>query len=280
LNTAVEAPESPMENSELAASRVFKSFTTVRRRFMRRPIIGTVQVLDDIALHAENGEFVSILGPSGCGKSTLLRIFAGLISADSGDVLVGGKPVHGPSRAVAVVFQHVGLLPWRTVTKNVELAFELRSHKPANGEEKGVVGKYLDAVGLTGFGDHYPHQLSGGMQQRVGIARALVTNPTIMLLDEPFGALDAQTRMLMQEELLRIWSERKITAVLVTHDIEEAIFLSDRVLVMTRRPGRIKMEVKVDLPRPRYSYDVRSHPIFLDLKKRLWDSIREENVLR
>jgi len=263
----------------LIADHIHKTYSSTKKHMFSRATVNKIDVLQDVSLDVRDGEFVSILGPSGCGKSTLLKIFAGLIALDSGRLTVEERPVTGPNSSVAVVFQHVGLLPWRTVRKNIELAIELRNHAAVTAEEGVQVEKYIAMVGLAGFEDHYPHQLSGGMQQRVGLARALVTNPKILLLDEPFGALDAQTRLLLQEELLRLWSQNRITTLLVTHDIEEAVYLSDRVFLMTRRPGKIKMVTGIDLKRPRYAYDVRSHPRFAELKKLLWESIKEENVM-
>ena len=203
----------------------------------------------DINLRIEEGEFVCLLGPSGCGKSTLLKIIAGLIPATSGRITINGKPVSGPGPERAVVFQDYALFPWMTVRDNVEFGLEARRLPAA--ERREVSSRLLKVVGLSDFAERFPHQLSGGMKQRVSIARALAVDPSLLLMDEPFGALDAQTRHLLQDELLRIWREYRKTVVLVTHSIEEAIYLSDRIVVMTARPGRVKQIVVVSEARPR-----------------------------
>ena len=205
--------------------------------------------LYNISLAIRKNEFVSLLGPSGCGKTTLIRIIAGLLPADCGEVLVNGQAVTVPGRDRCMVFQQFGLLPWRTVLSNVEFGLEIDG--VPKDERSARAGQYLELVGLKGFERYYPHQISGGMQQRVGIARALSKKPDILLMDEPFGAVDAQIREQLQEELLKIWSRTDTTVVFVTHSIDEALYLSDRVVVMQARPGRIKEEVSVDLPRPR-----------------------------
>jgi NitT/TauT family transport system ATP-binding protein len=205
--------------------------------------------LVDINLRIEEGEFVCLLGPSGCGKSTLLKIIAGLIPATSGRLTINGKPVNGPGPERAVVFQDYALFPWMTVRDNVEFGLEARRLPVAERSE--ISSRLLKVVGLSDFTERFPHQLSGGMKQRVSIARALAVDPSLLLMDEPFGALDAQTRQLLQDELLRIWREYRKTVVFVTHSIEEAIYLSDRIVVMTARPGRVKQIVMVPEPRPR-----------------------------
>jgi NitT/TauT family transport system ATP-binding protein len=229
--------------------------------------------LYDISLAIRKNEFVSLLGPSGCGKTTLIRIIAGLLAADRGDVLVNQRCVTAPGRDRCMVFQQFGLLPWRTVMSNVEFGLEIEGM--ARDERRAVADKYLELVGLKGFENYYPHQISGGMQQRVGIARALSKKPEILLMDEPFGAVDAQTREQLQEELLKIWAQTETTVVFVTHSIDEAIYLSDRVVVMQARPGRIKEEVMIDLPRPRWEGDVKADPRFAQLRARLRDSLRD-----
>jgi len=229
--------------------------------------------LYDISLAIRKNEFVSLLGPSGCGKTTLIRIIAGLLAADRGDVLVNQQCVTVPGRDRCMVFQQFGLLPWRTVMSNVEFGLEIEGM--AREERRAVADKYLELVGLKGFENYYPHQISGGMQQRVGIARALSKKPEILLMDEPFGAVDAQTREQLQEELLKIWAQTETTVVFVTHSIDEAIYLSDRVVVMQARPGRIKEEVAVDLPRPRWEGDIKADPRFAQLRARLRDSLRD-----
>jgi NitT/TauT family transport system ATP-binding protein len=205
--------------------------------------------LVDINLRIEEGEFVCLLGPSGCGKSTLLKIIAGLIPATSGRITINGQPVSGPGPERAVVFQDYALFPWMTVRDNVEFGLEARRLPVA--ERREVSKRLLKVVGLSDFAERFPHQLSGGMKQRVSIARALAVDPSLLLMDEPFGALDAQTRQLLQDELLRIWREYRKTVVFVTHSIEEAIYLSDRIVVMTARPGRIKQIMMVPEVRPR-----------------------------
>ena len=205
--------------------------------------------LVDINLRIEEGEFVCLLGPSGCGKSTLLKIIAGLIPATSGRITINGRPVSGPGPERAVVFQDYALFPWMTVRDNVEFGLEARRLPAADRRE--VSSRLLKVVGLSDFAERFPHQLSGGMKQRVSIARALAVDPSLLLMDEPFGALDAQTRHLLQDELLRVWREYRKTVVFVTHSIEEAIYLSDRIVVMTARPGRVKQIVVVPEARPR-----------------------------
>jgi NitT/TauT family transport system ATP-binding protein len=228
--------------------------------------------LYNISLAIRKNEFVSLLGPSGCGKTTLIRIIAGLLTADRGEVLVNSQLVNSPGRDRCMVFQQFGLLPWRTVVSNVEFGLEIDG--VAREERRALAGKYLELVGLKGFESYYPHQISGGMQQRVGIARALSKRPEILLMDEPFGAVDAQTREQLQEELLKIWAQTETTVVFVTHSIDEAIYLSDRVVVMQARPGRIKEEVPIDLPRPRWEGDIKADPRFAQLRARLRDSLR------
>lgn len=205
--------------------------------------------LVDINLRIEEGEFICLLGPSGCGKSTLLKIIAGLIPATSGRIAINGKPVSGPGPERAVVFQDYALFPWMTVRDNVEFGLEARKLPVA--ERRDISSRLLKVVGLSDFAERFPHQLSGGMKQRVSIARALAVDPSQLLMDEPFGALDAQTRHLLQDELLRVWREYRKTVVFVTHSIEEAIYLSDRIVVMTARPGRVKQIVMVPEARPR-----------------------------
>jgi NitT/TauT family transport system ATP-binding protein len=205
--------------------------------------------LVNIDLRIEEGEFICLLGPSGCGKSTLLKIIAGLIPATSGRIAINGEPVSGPGPERAVVFQDYALFPWMNVRDNVEFGLEARKLPVAERHE--ISSRLLKVVGLSDFADRFPHHLSGGMKQRVSIARALAVDPSLLLMDEPFGALDAQTRHVLQDELLRIWREYRKTVVFVTHSIEEAIYLSDRIVVMTARPGRVKQIVTVPEARPR-----------------------------
>jgi ABC-type nitrate/sulfonate/bicarbonate transport system ATPase subunit len=235
----------------------------------RRP--GLV-ALHNVSFSVRNKEFVCLLGPSGCGKTTLIRIIAGLIRADCGEIRVNGKAVTAPGRDRCMVFQQFGLLPWRTVLGNVEFGLEIEGMGRA--ERQKIAREYLSLVGLSGFEEYYPHQISGGMQQRVGIARALSKKPDILLMDEPFGAVDAQTREQLQEELLKIWNKTDTTVIFVTHSIDESIYLSDRVIIMQSRPGRIKEEVKIDLPRPRWEGDVKADPRFAELRAQVRESLR------
>ncbi len=231
------------------------------------------RALEPTDLDIEHNDFVTILGPSGCGKSTLLRIVAGLDRPTAGQVLLDGLKVVGPGPDRGMVFQSYTLFPWLTVAQNI--SFGLREKGMPEREVNGIVGGYIDRVGLRGFENHWPKQLSGGMQQRTAIARALANDPKILLLDEPFGALDNQTRSLMQEMLLGIWERERKTVLFVTHDIEEAIFMASRVVVMTARPGRIKADIAIDLPHPR-PYTLKTAPEFVALKQRLVDEIRVE----
>lgn len=205
--------------------------------------------LDDFSLEVDEGEFVCLLGPSGCGKTTVLRIVAGLETKSGGNLSVGGEEVRGAGPNRGVVFQEFALFPWRTVRRNIEFGLEIKKVSPI--EREAISSRYIDLVNLEGFEDAHPKQLSGGMKQRVGIARALANEPAVLLMDEPFGALDAQTRNLMQKEVLRIWSATRKTVLFVTHSVDEAVYLADRVVVMTARPGRVKRTIHMDLPRPR-----------------------------
>lgn len=227
--------------------------------------------VENASLAIGAGEFVALLGPSGCGKSTLLNVFAGFQAPTSGDVLLDGEPLRGPSAKCGVVFQKHSLFPWRSVLENV--AFGPRRLGLPN--PLGIARDLLDTVGLSDVASAWPSSLSGGMQQRVGIARALATRPPVLLMDEPFGALDAQTRALMQEELLSIWDRLRPTVVFVTHDIEEAIFLADRVVVMQTRPGRIAREFDVPFARPRAT-GVMDEPAFIELRREISEIIRAE----
>ena len=231
------------------------------------------QALLPVDFEVRDNDFVTILGPSGCGKSTLLRIVAGLDKPSTGRVLVDGAPVTGPSAERGMVFQSYTLFPWLTVARNI--AFGLRERGVPEAEQRERVAYFIDKVGLRGFEDHFPKQLSGGMQQRTAIARALVNDPKVLLLDEPFGALDNQTRVLMQEHLLGIWESAQKTVLFVTHDIDEAIFMASRVAVFSARPGRIKSDIAVDLPHPRH-YTVKTSAAFMALKARLTEEIRAE----
>jgi ABC-type nitrate/sulfonate/bicarbonate transport system ATPase subunit len=245
----------------------------VSRTFPARQGHVPTLALEPIDLVVGSNDFVTILGPSGCGKSTLLRIVAGLDRPTSGRVLLDGREVAGPGADRGMVFQSYTLFPWLTVRENI--AFGPRERRISEAERGKIADGYIHRVGLSGFENHWPKQLSGGMQQRTAIARALANDPKILLLDEPFGALDNQTRVLMQEMLLGIWERDQKTVLFVTHDIEEAIFLGSRVIVMSARPGRIKVEITVDLPHPR-SYKIKTTPGFIMLKERLVEEIRAE----
>jgi NitT/TauT family transport system ATP-binding protein/sulfonate transport system ATP-binding protein len=231
--------------------------------------------LQPTSLAVAHNDFITILGPSGCGKSTLLRIVAGLDTPTTGRVVLDGREVTGPGADRGMVFQSYTLFPWLTVRENI--SFGLREKGMPQPELERIVAHYVERVGLAGFEHHHPRMLSGGMQQRTAIARALANDPKILLLDEPFGALDNQTRALMQELLLGIWESEKKTVLFVTHDIEEAIFMAGRVCVMSARPGRIKAEVPVLLPHPRH-YTVKTTPEFSALKAQLTEEIRVEAI--
>jgi NitT/TauT family transport system ATP-binding protein len=234
-----------------------------------------MEAVSDLSLQVRPGEFVSLIGPSGCGKSTVLNALAGFLTPTRGTVAVDGEAVRGPSADRGMVFQQYSLFPWKTVRENVE--FGLKMKGMGRTERQAAARTLLGMAGVLAFENHYPDQLSGGMKQRVGIVRALATQPRILLLDEPFGALDAQTRAIMQSILLDLWDNMKISVLFVTHDIDEAIFLSDRVYVMTARPGRIKAELTVNLPRPRLP-EITADPHFLELRHRLMTLIREESL--
>ena len=208
-----------------------------------------MMALEDISIEVKPAEFLCIIGPSGCGKTTLLRMVAGLDHPSSGEIILDGKEVKGPSPDRGMVFQEFSLFPWRTVLKNVEFGLEIKGvGDKARGE---IAEKYIELVGLQGFENHYPYELSGGMKQRVAIARALATEPSILLMDEPFGSVDAQTRNILQEELLEIWKRTKKTVLFVTHSVDEAVYLADRVAVMSARPGCLIKCLDIDIPRPR-----------------------------
>jgi len=234
----------------------------------------TLEAVSELNVSIHAGEFVTIVGPSGCGKSTFLKVVGGLMKASGGEVRRDDQLLVGPGRDRAMVFQDASLFPWFTVIRNA--AYGLECHGENRAEAKARARRYLELVGLSGFEDHYPYELSGGMQQRVNLARALAVEPQILLMDEPFAALDAQTRELMQEELLGIWKTSGKTVLFITHQIDEAVYLSDRVLVMSARPGRILADIRVDLPRPR-SLDVKRTPRFLALEDEVWALIQQES---
>jgi len=252
--------------SKLVVQNLCKSFRTQRSE-------ESIQVFEGISFEVHPSEFISLVGPSGCGKTTFLRILDGLIPHDDGEILLDGKAVIKPGPDKGFVFQESSLLPWRTVLDNVILGLELQGVDSRKARKKAE--RYIALVGLAGFERHYPHELSGGMQQRVNLARALIVDPQVLLMDEPFASLDAQTREIMQAELLKMWNQTKKTVIFVTHQIEEAIYLSDRVVVFSARPAKIREIVKVDIARPR-SLNVKRNKEFLDLADHVWSIIQEE----
>ncbi|GKW15692.1 ABC transporter ATP-binding protein [Pectobacterium carotovorum subsp. carotovorum] len=235
---------------------------------------GSLTVLDDVSLQIAKGEFVVLLGPSGCGKSTILNMIAGFESADKGRVLCGGEPVRRPGPSRGMVFQQANLFPWLTVLENVTFGPRMQGANKAQLQRNAE--NYLALVGLEGFQQHYPWQLSGGMKQRVALARAWLPNPEVLLMDEPFGALDAQTRLMMQELLLSAWQKTGTTLLFVTHDVDEALFLADRVLVMSARPGRIAETIPLPFGREREIETLAQHPDYAALKQRILHRVREE----
>jgi len=232
-----------------------------------------VEALRGISLDIEEGEFVSIVGASGCGKTTLLRIVDGLIAPSAGQVLLNGRRIAGPGPDRSFVFQQDSLFPWRTVMDNVLFGLEVQGR--LNGQARQVAEEMVHLVGLDGFERAYPHELSGGMRQRVNLARALAVDPEVLLMDEPFASLDAQTREIMQSELLRIWNARRKTVLFITHQIDEAIYLADRAIIFTVRPGRVRETLSIDLPRPR-SLDVKLSPAFVNKVGYVWRQIEAE----
>ena len=234
---------------------------------------GEMVALNGVDLDIHENEFVCVVGPSGCGKSTLLNIIGGLESPTEGQVLVDGKPVQGPGPDRGIVFQQYALFPWLTVEKNVQFGLKLQGK--SNEEAEEIARKYLKMVDLEGFAKSYPKELSGGMKQRVAIARAYAVNPKVLLMDEPFGALDAQTRTQLQQELLNTWEKEQKTCFFITHDVEEAIILAQRVVIMCARPGRVKDIVDIDIPYPR-DQETKMSPRFLELKNYIWSQVYQE----
>ncbi|MCT7317311.1 ABC transporter ATP-binding protein [Ralstonia sp. CHL-2022] len=254
--TAVIAAANP--GAQDMTARVMIEVDNVGKRFAARGGAAAFNALEDVSMQVRQRDFVSILGPSGCGKSTLLRMVAGLVPCDAGEIRVDGKSIAAPVPEIGVVFQTSNMLPWLTVGDNIRLGAKLRN-LPSVKTEARLPG-LLDTLGLTQFVDRYPHELSGGMRQRAAIGQILLLEPRVMLMDEPFGALDALTRDKLNVELLRIWQQSTLTVLLVTHSIHEAVFLSDRVLVMSPRPGRVQHDVKIDLPRPRQPDEIKRDP--------------------
>jgi NitT/TauT family transport system ATP-binding protein len=232
-----------------------------------------VEALAGVSFSVQPGEFLSILGPSGSGRTTCLRILSGLLDYDYGSVQLNGKPVTGPSTECGIVFQQFNLLPWKTVAENIEFGLKVQG-VGTKQERRDRAMEYLNLVGLAGFERHYPHQLSGGMQQRVGIARALATEPSVLLMDEPFASVDAQTREVLQGELLRILDRTETSVVFITHSIDEAIYLSNRVIIFSVRPSRVIASFEVDLASPRWEYDVHVHPRFAELRHEAWTVLK------
>jgi len=248
-------------NSKISFNGVSRTFDLAGSTFL---------ALDRLTLDVADSEFVTLVGPSGCGKSTALNIAAGLMDPSGGEVLVDGKPVRGPGPERGVIFQQYALFPWLTVRQNVE--FGLRIARKSARERREITDHFIDLVGLTRFADSLPKTLSGGMRQRCAIARAYAVNPTILLMDEPFGALDALTRVQMQDQLLDTWSREKRTVMFITHDVEEAVYLANRVIVMAARPGRLYRIIPVDLPYPR-TEDMRLSPQFAAIRNEVWHAV-------
>jgi NitT/TauT family transport system ATP-binding protein len=260
-------PEATSKAAAISARGVRVEYERTRQK-------DTLVALEDFSVDIRAGEFVTIVGPSGCGKSTFLNCVAGLWFPAAGELQVSGKPVTGPGRDRSVVFQDYALMPWRTVKTNVRMGLELQRRVDDTTDEK--VARYIELVGLTGFEDAYPRELSGGMRQRVGLARALVTEPSILLMDEPFAAVDAITRELMQDEVARIIKATGQTIVFITHSVDEAITLGDRIIVITDRPGRVKEILPVSIPRPRSGREIRHLSEYVELRDRVWSLLAKE----
>lgn len=269
MNARLSVPAESKASIKIQARDVRMDFAIEDDKGRRQQI----SALQDFNLDIREGEFFTILGPSGCGKSTFLNVLAGLAHKTSGSITIDGRPAEGINLHQGVVFQGYALFPWRTVLQNIEMGLEIR--KVPKRERKETAEHFLDLVGLSGFAHRYPHELSGGMRQRVAIARALAYSPDLLLMDEPFAALDAQTREILQAELLRIWEAHKKTIVFITHSLDEAIYLSDRIAVMTHRPGRIKSILDVPLARPRPA-EIRHSSQFVQLREQAWDVLRDE----
>jgi len=269
MATINDIPEQFSDDSKIVVRDIHRVFHLKKTR--NEPARDFV-ALKGINLEVKKGEFLVLVGPSGCGKSTLLDIIAGLVRSTSGDVFMDGKTITGPDLDRGIVLQGYALFPWRTVRRNVEFGLEVK--KVPKKERKAISDHFIRLVNLEGFEDRYPHELSGGMKQRVAIARALAYDPGVLLMDEPFAAVDAQTREGLQDELLRIWEETKKTIVFVTHSIEEAVFLGDRVAVLTANPGTLREIVTIDLPRPRHDSDIRASAEFGWVRRRIWELLQ------
>jgi NitT/TauT family transport system ATP-binding protein len=265
----------PRQVEKVAASlRQTVTIQDLSKNFASRGDV--IEAVRDFNLTASEGEFISIIGPSGCGKSTVLNMVAGLFPSSTGRILIEGIPVRGVNSRVGYVTQQDNLLPWRTLRENIELSLELSVRRKPADERRVLAQSLIDRVGLAGFENCFPHELSGGMRQRVNICRTLVYGPDVILMDEPFGPLDALTRSVLQQELLDLWAENKRTVLFVTHDIHEAIFLSDRVVVMSHRPGRIKAVEDICIPRPRSFATIDKAPNYAEIRERLLGPIWEE----
>jgi NitT/TauT family transport system ATP-binding protein len=274
MSTASEVELARMTSVAPPASIPLLQVQSLAKVFSRKG--KRVVALEDFDLTVEDGEFVAIVGPSGCGKSTFLHMLGGFEPISGGTMKLNGQLVSKPGPDRGMLFQEYALYPWRTVFGNVMWPLEVQN--TSNAEREAVAERFISMVGLGQFRNHYPNELSGGMKQRVALARLLALDPKIMLMDEPFGALDAQNRELLQEELQKIWNTSRKTVLFVTHDIDEAIYLSDRVIVFTARPGRIKADIRIDLPRPR-ELEIKKSPKYTEYRNHIWDVLREE-VLR
>jgi NitT/TauT family transport system ATP-binding protein len=271
---AMTSAQSPPVGDGMVVYENVSKYFPVRVRSGHEDRAELMVALDRISASVRRGELITLLGPSGCGKTTLLRLSAGLLAADEGRITIDGTPVRAPRKDACMVFQNFGLLPWRTAMGNVEFPLEIDGVGLA--ERRNLARHFIDLVGLSAFAEHFPHELSGGMQQRVGIARALMRKPILIFMDEPFGALDAQTREQLQEDFLRIWSRTGATVVFVTHSIDEALFLSDRIFVFNTAPGRIRTIVESPVARERLCGDVRAHPEFGKYRAELRDMLRSD----
>jgi NitT/TauT family transport system ATP-binding protein len=260
------------QNAELPRAAPHRRDAVVEVRSVSKVYPGGVEALNDISLTFPRGQLTSLLGPSGCGKTTLLKIIAGLLPATGGKVHVDGKLVSGPGPERAFVFQDFALMPWASVIRNVAFGLELRG--VVRSEREQVALKYIEEVGLKGFERHFPHELSGGMRQRVGLARALAVRAEVLLMDEPFSAVDEQTRRKFQEDLLALIAHERKTFIFVTHSIEEAVYLSDRIVLLSKRPSRVSQIIEPDIPRDLHPEQIRRHPTYLDTVETIWDGLK------
>ncbi|MFX3632530.1 MAG: ABC transporter ATP-binding protein [Candidatus Pristimantibacillus sp.] len=260
--------------AKISIQQVQKTFRIKRNLGHLKEASQPISVLQNINLDVKQGEFMVIVGPSGCGKSTLLDLLAGLTKPNSGQILLDGEPITGPNLDRGIVFQQYALFPWKTALANVEFGLEIKG--VGRKKRREIALEYIKLVGLAGFENRYPHELSGGMKQRIAIARSLAYDPEVLLMDEPFAALDAQTRETLQSELLRIWEATKKTIIFITHGIEEAVFLGQRVAIMSSRPGRIKEIIEIPFQARNSEEDLRSNPEFVKLRHQVWDLLKDE----